>query len=152
MSGYWIQRLEPQGVMTSDREAARAWLYGDLVHATTHSETIDGLGMQERMLAAVGLLDELVMLTTATLALIEEERDADLIELPEEPFKAPVVIGLTKVVGDGMMITAPPGTPAPLDLAPLSSGVVPEGWTVFGGGLPRAGDDSIVESPMRDSR
>jgi hypothetical protein len=120
-------------------------MYGDLVHAITHSETIDGLGMQERMLAAVELMDEPVMLTTATLALIDEARDARLIELPEGPFKSPVVIGLTKVVGDGMMITAPPGTPAPLDLARLSSGVVPEGWTVLGAGLPRAGDDNIVE-------
>jgi hypothetical protein len=128
--GYWVQRIAPTGSdVTTDRQLAWAWLYGDLVHADPHTAAIDDLGLEERVLAAVGLMDELVLLTTATLALIEEAQDSGLLDLPNAPFESPVVLGRTEAEGRAWVVVAPEGTPAPLDLTPLSSGVVPEGWT-----------------------
>lgn len=132
LRGYSVQVIAPTLTeIATDRKLGRAWLYGDLIHADVHDPDIENLGLDERVMAAVSLMDEILLLTSLTLALVEEAQADGRIRLPVECFERPVVVGKSMIEGSGSLILAPVGTEPPSSLEPLTRDQPPEGWTFF---------------------
>ena len=68
---------DPPGQMRTDRQIARDWLYGDLVHADAEARRrLRNVPRHERLLAALSWVSDVIKLTQATKQACVDLRDA----------------------------------------------------------------------------
>lgn len=115
--------VEGETSTANDRTLARAWLYGDVIHADPeHLEGTRDFGVRERYLAAVPFIATIVTHTLTTLALIRHTIAHGGVHLPQALFDGEVVVQGTRIEHRARVFTAEVGTPMPTDATtPLGS-------------------------------
>lgn len=104
----------------TDTALAKAWIYGDVVHADPDRLAASAeFGVAERFRAAVGLVARVAVCASQLLEVVNALIKAGVLRVNEIVLTEPVVVTETVWEQEGKMFLAPVGTPMPSGLSAL---------------------------------